>query len=166
MRSLFFGDLPSSCCNNNNNDDPINIWRKIEINFGKKIVFVTSERLNDFFKWASRSLFFFIFVFSIQLTVNMQYNFLPMTGFEPRTSGVGSNRSTNWVTTTAQVNDFYRKPLCQFCHRAIGSMVARLHGYFTSEGVFVRILHKHAWVREKHRGYTPLRSDDPRFQSL
>ena len=25
-----------------------------------------------------------------------------MTGFEPRTSGIGSDRSTNWVTTTAQ----------------------------------------------------------------
>ena len=24
-----------------------------------------------------------------------------MTGFEPRTSGVGSDRSTNWATTTA-----------------------------------------------------------------
>ena len=31
------------------------------------------------------SLFFFIFVFSKQLTVNVQYKFLPMTGFEPRT---------------------------------------------------------------------------------
>ena len=26
-----------------------------------------------------------------------------MTGFEPRTSGVGSDRSTNWATTTAQM---------------------------------------------------------------
>ena len=25
-------------------------------------------------------------------------NFLPMTGFEPRTSGIGSDRSTNWAT--------------------------------------------------------------------
>ena len=24
-----------------------------------------------------------------------------MTGFEPRTSGIGSNRSTNWATTTS-----------------------------------------------------------------
>ena len=43
----------------------------------------------------SRPLFFFIFVFSILLTVNVQYNFLPMTGFEPWTSGGGSDRSTN-----------------------------------------------------------------------
>ena len=50
----------------------------------------------------SRPLFFFIFVFSIQLTVNVRYKFLPMTGFEPRTSGIGSDRSTNWATTTAK----------------------------------------------------------------
>ena len=25
-----------------------------------------------------------------------------MSGFEPRTSGIGSNRSTNWATTTAR----------------------------------------------------------------
>ena len=28
-------------------------------------------------------------------------NFLPMTGFEPRTSGIGSDCFTNWATTTA-----------------------------------------------------------------
>ena len=28
----------------------------------------------------------------------MSNNFLPMTGFKPRTSGIGSNRSTNWAT--------------------------------------------------------------------
>ena len=32
--------------------------------------------------------FFFIFVFSILLTVNVQYKFLPMTGFEQQTSGL------------------------------------------------------------------------------
>ena len=49
--------------------------------------------------------FFFIFVFSIhswQLTIVQYINkFLPMTGFEPPTSGIGSDRSTNWATTTA-----------------------------------------------------------------
>ena len=43
--------------------------------------------------------FFFIFVFSIIQFVD---KILPMSGFEPRISGVGSNRSTNWATTTAQ----------------------------------------------------------------
>ena len=50
---------------------------------------------NDFFTWASPGPFFFIFVFPIQLTDIVQYNFLPMTGFEPRASGVGSDHSTN-----------------------------------------------------------------------
>ena len=27
-----------------------------------------------------------------------------MTGFEPRTSGIGSNHSTNWATTTSLVS--------------------------------------------------------------
>ena len=40
-------------------------------------------------------LFYFIFVFSIQLTVNVQYKFLSLIGFELRTSGIGSNSSTN-----------------------------------------------------------------------
>ena len=30
-----------------------------------------------------------------------------MTGFKPRTSGVGSDRSTNWATTTAQMFCFF-----------------------------------------------------------
>ena len=45
---------------------------------------------------------FFIFVFSIKLTVNVQYKLLPMTGFELQTPGIGSDRSTNLATTTAQ----------------------------------------------------------------
>ena len=45
-------------------------------------------------KGHSRPLFF-IFVFSMQLTVNLGYKFLPMTGFEPWTSGIGSDRITN-----------------------------------------------------------------------
>ena len=43
---------------------------------------------------------------SFQYTVDSKQmfyinKFLPMTGFEPRTSGIGSDRSTNWATTTA-----------------------------------------------------------------
>ena len=48
--------------------------------------------------------------------------FLPMTGFEPRTSDIGSNRSTNWATTTAHGVDYlnvqnYSLYLCKdsFC---------------------------------------------------
>ena len=32
---------------------------------------------------------------------------LPMTGFEPRISGVGGDRSTNWATTTAQLCNLF-----------------------------------------------------------
>ena len=52
------------------------------------------------FKWANPGLFFFIFVrLFTTVTVNIQYNFLPIrTGFEPQTAGVGSDCSTNWAT--------------------------------------------------------------------
>ena len=30
-----------------------------------------------------------------------------MTGFEPQTSGIESDRSTNWATTTSQKSDFF-----------------------------------------------------------
>ena len=38
----------------------------------------------------------------IQLTVNVLYEHLPMTGFEPRTSYVISDWSGNWTTTTCR----------------------------------------------------------------
>ena len=34
-----------------------------------------------------------------------------MLGFEPRISGVGRDRSTNWVTTTAQATPLFLKEL-------------------------------------------------------
>ena len=33
-----------------------------------------------------------------------------MTGFDSRTSGVGSDRSTNWATTTAQISTVFVDP--------------------------------------------------------
>ena len=58
-----------------------------------------------FFKMGhSRPLFLYFRLFNTQLTVykcSICKFFLPMTGFEPRTSCIGSNRSTNWATTTA-----------------------------------------------------------------
>ena len=59
-----------------------------------------------FFKWAIPGLFFLYFrLFNTQLTVNNKQMFnknkvLPMTGFELQTSGIGSDRSNNWTTTT------------------------------------------------------------------
>ena len=47
--------------------------------------------------------FFFIssYQYSWQETIAL-YISLSMTGFEPRTSGIASNHSTNWATTTAR----------------------------------------------------------------
>ena len=56
-------------------------------------------------KGLSRPLFFFIFVFSTQ----MFNKSLPMTGFEPRISGVGGDCSTNWATTTTHFNIFFQQ---------------------------------------------------------
>ena len=49
----------------------------------------------------------FLYFSSFQYTVDSIQIFninkiLPMTGFEPRMSGIGSNRSTNRATTTSQ----------------------------------------------------------------
>ena len=45
-----------------------------------------------------------------------------MTGFEPRTSGITSNRSTNWATTTAQ--EFAMLLICKSTYQA--SSVSRV----------------------------------------
>ena len=67
-----------------------------------------------FFKWAILVLFFVYF--RLINTFDRQHSIyvLPMTEFEPWTSGVGSDRSTNWVTSTANLlNPFY----VHFCLR-------------------------------------------------
>ena len=53
----------------------------------------------------SRPLFSLFSSFQYTVDSKQMFNinkFLPMTGFEPRTFGIGSNRSTNWATTTAK----------------------------------------------------------------
>ena len=47
--------------------------------------------------------FVFIFVFSKLQLVEYRSLLMLLMGIEPRTSGVGSDRSTNWATTTAPV---------------------------------------------------------------
>ena len=39
-----------------------------------------------------------------------KYKFLPITGFEPWTSGIRSDRSTNWATTTAHYYYYFLYP--------------------------------------------------------
>ena len=49
-------------------------------------------------------LYFRLFNAVDRITNMFDIKVLPMTGFEPRTSGVGSDCSTNWVTTTARLS--------------------------------------------------------------
>ena len=57
-----------------------------------------------FFKWAIPGLFFLYFPIFDTVDSEYIYIFSPMTWIEPRTSGVRSNRSTKWDTTTALPN--------------------------------------------------------------
>ena len=53
-------------------------------------------------KWVIPGHFFLYFrLFNTVDNKNVQYNYLPKTGFEPQTSGIKSNHSTNLATTTA-----------------------------------------------------------------
>ena len=55
-----------------------------------------------FKKWTNSGLFFFYFHLFNTVDSKLVISSLPKTGFEPRTSGVGSDHSTNWATTTAR----------------------------------------------------------------
>ena len=78
-------------------------------------VFYAQGWVNFFIKWAIFGLFFFIFVFSIQLTLNVQYRFLPIHGFVLQTSGIRRDRFTNWATTTAIWLVDFSLPVILFC---------------------------------------------------
>ena len=85
------------------------IWQTKKMSLDRKVWLVKQSlwlmkiKKTFFKKWAIPSLFFFIFIFSIQLTVNKCFIYiLPMTGLELWTSGIRSDRST-WATTTANV---------------------------------------------------------------
>ena len=54
------------------------------------------------------SLFFFIFVFLTANSKHAHFKISLMTRFEPRTSGIGSDCSANWVTTAAQVRNSFK----------------------------------------------------------
>ena len=63
----------------------------IETNVACKII------KKAFLMGGSRPLFLYFRLVNLQLTVKkFPISILPMTGFEPQTFGVGSNRSTNW----------------------------------------------------------------------
>ena len=59
------------------------------------------------------SFLFSSFQYTVDIIQMFDINkFLPMTGFEPRTSGIGSDRSTNWATTTSPVYFVWIQLLC------------------------------------------------------
>ena len=66
--------------------------------------------------------FILIFVFSIQLRAYFQYDFLPMTRFEPLTCGVG------------------RRPLYQLSHKNCSDM--RKHWILFRQKIFINFLHE------------------------
>ena len=54
---------------------------------------------------ASFFLYFRLFNTLDSKQINVRYKSWQMTGFEPRTSDIGIDTSTNWATTTALKND-------------------------------------------------------------
>ena len=81
--------------------------------------FISENLLYFFKKWAISGLFFSIFVFSVQLTVNkinVRYKSLTMTWLELWTSVVGSDCSANWATTTAQNTLMFNLLFLSFFH--------------------------------------------------
>ena len=71
-----------------------------------KVVIITAQHHHNFtiFNWAILRPHFLYFVFSIK---SIAYLILPTTGFEPRISGVGNDRSTSWATTTTVMTSFW-----------------------------------------------------------
>ena len=64
-------------------------------------------RICLFFKLGlSRTLFIYFHLFNTVESKQMFYKSLPITGFEPRISGVGGDRSTNWAITAARDGTF------------------------------------------------------------
>ena len=51
----------------------------------------------------SQPLFIYFRLFNTVDNKQMFNKILPMSGVEPRTSGIESDRSTNWATTTSQL---------------------------------------------------------------
>ena len=86
-----------------------------------------------------------------ETNVQCKYKFLPMTGFEPRTSGIGSDRSTNWAKTTS-LPPAKHKMLCLWNYKKIENKrtsspsTKELHGYVLLMSLqslmFLRMHHK------------------------
>ena len=114
----------------------------------------------------SRFLFLYFRLFNTQLIVNNCSNinkFLPMTGFELQTSGIGSDRSTNWATTTAQYlftfyvyHPTYLYPFCHF----ISPLFVQIHFFPQHKKHFLTsqesLLFIHDSISGSHTSYADL----------
>ena len=60
------------------------------------------KKIKSFLKEGHSRHLFLCFVFSTVNSKYVHYKILPMTGFEPWTSAIESDRSTNWATTISQ----------------------------------------------------------------
>ena len=116
-------------CNINSSKDletrSKNPTRKVHlVKFHKHLLFFKNEPFT-----ASFSLFS---SFQYSWQENVQYKFLQMTWFKPRTSGTGIDHSTNWVTTTAPKHlifwqmlkdHFVRKRCLNVCKKWRGKLI-------------------------------------------
>ena len=124
-------------------------------------------------KWAISGLFFLYFRLFSSADSEWMNKILPMTGFERRSSGVGSDRSANWATTTTPLLINLSRPSilpleCRLirCHSKNVSIVCylfklnwlqSLHSYIGSQLVynysllinFFKDAHKHDCLRAK-----------------
>ena len=69
-----------------------------------------------------------LFLFSSFNTVVSRYvhfKMLPVTGFEPRTSVIGNNRSPIWATTTSQSSKFVCAPIFVYFFSALNKSSSR-----------------------------------------
>ena len=110
--SSTLGRIPLPYCRNMNwwKDILQSVWPDWAFFKGLGDIFFTKavQIYANFFKKNGPILASFSLFSSFQYTVDSKQmfninKFLPMTGFEPRTSGFRSNRSTNWATTTALI---------------------------------------------------------------
>ena len=77
----------------------------------------------SFFNWAIPGLFFFTFIlFGLQLTDNQSCS--KMSGFEPQTSGVRSDRSSNCATASATAHRWPSFILSFWCQAVNLSLLA------------------------------------------
>ena len=78
----------------------------------------------------SQPLFLYFQLFFVMQLTDEQINYLPMMGLEPRIPGVGSNRSANCTTTTAQVLKIMKSVRCQAVVRYPNQKMKSLEHFF------------------------------------